>query len=257
MSPGRLTPRTLAGSTVRALDEGPLARKDMSPRKMANMNLIPKQLVVGLFTPFGLPGTVDQLTSEKINRAWAELASRHGYTQLQLSPDGAAANFLGATTDDGITIQPPVLQFRTSVRTTVEQAGDSAQDALKTLSRHLGARSFQQLGIKVIYWAVAPDNDGAAFVLNRVFARSDDALATLRGAGTLMAGAKFIVQEPKSVHTILVEPLVRDPKYLYLEVDTQFGGAADLDLIGARVKEVDLFLTRTLAGYLQGLAPGA
>ena len=219
------------------------------------MQLIPKQLVVGLFTPTGLPGTADQLTPDKINRAWAELASRHGYTQLQLAPDGTAANFLGATPEDGITIQPPLLQFRTSVRTTVEQAGDSAQDALKALTRQLGASSFQQLGVKVIIWAVAPDNDAAGFVLHRVFARSEDELAILSGAGSLMTGAKFIVRDAASVHTVLVEPLLRDPKFLFLEVDAQFAGAADLDRIVTRVKDVDVFLTRTVAGFLEGLGP--
>ena len=225
---------------------------------MRSMQLIPKHLVVGLFTTTGLPGTGDQLTTERINRAWAELASRYGYTQLQLSPDAAAANFLGATPEDGITIQPPLLQFRSSVRTTVAQAGDNAQDALKTLAYQLGAVNFQQLGVKVTYWAAAPDNDGPGFVLHRLFKRSEeeDELAGLKGGGTLMAGAKFIITDPSAGrYTVLVEPLLRDTKYVFLDVDAQSPGPADLDKIGARVKDVDQFLTRTLDRFLDRLTP--
>lgn len=220
------------------------------------MQLIPKLLVLGVFTPTGVAGTPDPVTPEKINRVWMELAPRLGYTQLQLSPDGAAGNFLGATADDGVTIQPPLLQFRTSIRMTVDQAADAAQSSMKVIERQLGATGFQQLGIKLVYWSAMADNDGAGFVLHRVFARSENDLAPLQGGGKLWTGAKFVVQHPSVAYTTLVEPLVRDPKYLYLDVDAQFVGPADLDRIPAQVKEVDDFLTHTVAGFLDGLTPG-
>lgn len=36
----------------------------------------------------------------------------HGYTQFQASPDQTAADFLGATPEIGVTIQPPLIQVR-------------------------------------------------------------------------------------------------------------------------------------------------
>jgi hypothetical protein len=226
------------------------------------MELIPKMLVAGVFSPTILPGTQNQITPEKINRAWVDLAGRHRYTQLQLSPDGAAANFLGATPQDGITIQPPILQFRSSVRTTVEQAGEDAQDAITAIARHLGAADIQQLGVKVVYWASLPDNDAPGFVLHRVFGRSEEDLAPLGSGGTLLTGAKFIIQHTPAVvggysYTLLVEPLLQDPKMLYLDLDAQFPGPADLGNVSGKVREVDQFLKRTVKEFLEGLGPHA
>jgi hypothetical protein len=227
------------------------------------MQLIPKLFVLGVFTPTGVAGTPDPITAEKINRVWVELAPRLGYTQLQLSTDGAAGNFLGPTPDDGVTIQPPLLQFRTSIRLTVDQAAEDAHSAMKVIARQIGATGFQQLGIKLVYWAAMADNDAAGFVLHRVFGRSEDDLAPLQGGGKLWTGAKFVVQHPSQdpsqpsvSYTTLVEPLLRDPRYLYLDVDAKFPGPADLDRIPAQVKEVHEFLSHTVAGFLDSLTPG-
>ncbi len=92
------------------------------------MELIPKALVVGVFAP-PPPSPTPIVTQEKINQVWAELAPRHGYRQLQFGPDGSAAQFLGATGDDGATIQLPLLQVRSRIATTAMNAADEAQHA--------------------------------------------------------------------------------------------------------------------------------
>lgn len=217
------------------------------------MNFIPKQVVVGVFTPSIMPGTADQPTPERINKAWAELAGRYRYSQLQLSPDGTAGNFLGATADDGITIQPPVIQYRSSVFVS-ENAGDTARDALSTLARHLGATGFQQLGIKLVYWVALPDNDAPGFVLRKIFGRTEAEFEGLRGgAQTLVAGAKFVLSENTSGYTVLVEPLLRDQKFLFVDVDAQFPGTIELDRIESRCRDVQQFATGTLNTFLEGL----
>ena len=75
------------------------------------MDLIPKAVIVGLFAP-PTPTPQGQVTADKLNRIWSDIGPSHGYTQFQLSPDQAAANFLGASPEIGVTIQPPLLQVR-------------------------------------------------------------------------------------------------------------------------------------------------
>jgi hypothetical protein len=217
------------------------------------MNLIPKVLVVGVFTTTGLPGTPDPVTKEKVTRIFADLSPRGGYTQLQMAADGSSAIFAGGSPDDAITIQPPIIQVRSSIRLTPKASAEWAEDALKTIAHGLSARQFAQLGVKLIYQASLDTRDGNAFVLGRLFGKSENDFDALRGGGTLFAGAKLIVRHEDVAYTVLIEPLLADPQYLYLDLDAQYPGPADLDNTEKRVDATERFLTETVKPYLDSL----
>src|SRR5438876_1184822 len=122
------------------------------------MELIPKALVVGVLAALQ-PTPGQAVTPEKLNRIWAEVAPRHGYRQLQLAPDGSAAQFFGATPADGATVQLPLIQVRTSINLGVANAADEAQDILKAIGNHLGIGQFFNLGIKHVFHGSVADND--------------------------------------------------------------------------------------------------
>jgi hypothetical protein len=216
------------------------------------MQLMPQALVVGLFTPTGLPGT-DPVTVEKISRIWSELAPMHGYTQLQIAADGSAATFGGPSVDDGITIAPPLIQVRDSIRLTTDQSGDRAQQAIKTIARHLGARQFDRLGVKVVYHAATANNDAVGLVMHRILQKSDEDLASLKEGGSIWAGVKYVVTNGGVQFTLLIEPLLKDQRLLYLDLDAQFGGAVDLDRIREKANDADRYVTQTLNRYLDSV----
>lgn len=88
------------------------------------MEMIPKAIVIGLFSSVGLSEDT-QPTTEKLSRVWTELAPTYGLTQLQLDPSGTAAVMEGPTA--GITVQPPLLQFRQPILQTPDRSADGAQ----------------------------------------------------------------------------------------------------------------------------------
>src|SRR5689334_23052018 len=105
------------------------------------MELIPKAIVVGLFMPPTLPGQ-SGVTADKLNRIWSDVGPSEGYTQFQMSPDQTAANFLGASPEVGLTIQPPLLQVRDLLGSpgrplTPHDAAQQIEDVVKTIARHL------------------------------------------------------------------------------------------------------------------------
>jgi hypothetical protein len=211
---------------------------------------------VGLFIPPpGVPGAAE-VTTEKLNRIWSELAPRYGYTQLQASPDGAAAQFLGASPDVGITIQPPLIQFRDAISMTPEQSAENAQDAIKTVARSLGTDQFFNLGVKHVYNAPLENNDAKGFILNKLVAGTE-ALEELNVGGESWAGITHVISQPQGVYTLNIEPLQADQmKSLFIDLDAQFPGPVTLDAIKDRAGDAKDFLTSNVVRYHRRNKPG-
>jgi hypothetical protein len=191
------------------------------------------------------------VTKEKINQIWAEVAPERGYTQLQAAPDGSQANFTGATADEGVTIQPPLIQFRSSIPITADRAAMDAESVMKTIARHLGVTQFFNLGIRHVYNVLVPDNDARAFVLGRILQKSPDDVAELEmGQGSLSGGVKFVIQYDTTTYTLVIEPLFSDMRHLYLDLDAQFPGPASLDDIASRARDAQAYVTQSVNRYL-------
>jgi len=217
------------------------------------MDLIPRAMVVGLFVPPALPGQ-PAATPEQINKIWSEVAPGR-YTQLQLSPDGAAAQFLGAVPDIGMTIQAPLIQVSDVINLTPAQSGETAQQLLHAVARHLGVTQFFNIGIKLVFHAPLADNDAKGFILNRVISRGGEIVEELLPAGgDVFAGVKVVASHPGGAHTLTVEPLVADQmKSLFIDLDSQFPGPATVDQVKAKVDEAHAYMTTSVSRYLERL----
>lgn len=219
------------------------------------VQLIPKALVVGVFVPpAGVPGA-SELTMDKLNRIWSEVAPEHGYVQLQSAPNGAAAQFLGTSPEIGVTIQPPLIQVRDLINLTPEQSAEKAEQVIKTIARVLGANQFFNLGVRHVYNVPLDNNDARGFVLNKMLA-GESSLEPLSLGGDAWGGVKAIVTSPSgSVYVLTVEPLQADEmKSLYVDLDAQFPGPlASLDAIADRAGDAKSFLTNDVNRYLDGL----
>lgn len=209
------------------------------------MELIPKAVVIGVFAALG-PGSAD---TEKINRIWAQLSRRMGYRQLIQTGEGAT--FVGSSGDDAFVIQPPLLQFRHPATLGVGNAADDAQACLKTAAEQLGATQFANLGIKHVFHAPAPENEARGYVQHQLLAKSDEELAALERGGSIWVGVKYGVEGPgDSVYTLVVEPFVVDPKFLFIDLDAQYPGQAELDRIVDRARDAERYITETVRPYL-------
>jgi hypothetical protein len=218
------------------------------------VELIPKAIVIGAFAPPAPPGQT-QINPERVNRIWSDIAPRYGFTQLQMAPDGANANFIGRTLDDGVTIQLPLLQVRTQIATTTEVAGESIQSMFASILRHLQIQQLFNVGIKLVYNAPMQDNDARNFVLRRLLRVDDDRLEDLAaGAQGLWGGVKYVVPQQDRQYTLTIEPLQSDEmRSLFIDLDAQFPGEASANSIAGRVGEVQTYLSGPVDRYLDGL----
>lgn len=219
------------------------------------MQLLPRALVVGGFVPPSPPGQ-QQVTADRLNRIWSEVAPTHGFTQFQIAPDQSSANLLGASPDDGVTIQPPLIQVRSTIKTTAQQAADSTESIFSVILRHLGVTKFFNLGIRHVYNVPLPDNDARSFVLRRVLSRDEDDLAELTaGSREPWGGVKYVIPLADRTYTVSIEPLQADQmRSIYLDLDTQFPGEAGIDSITGRARDARDYLTGPVDRYLDQLA---
>lgn len=217
------------------------------------MELQPQQLIVGIFTPpAGVPGGVD-VNPTRLNQVWSEISPHYGYRQYQLSPDGTGALILGSSEHERVTIQPPLIQFSDRVELTMGQSAEKAEAIIKTVARILNVEQFFNLGLRLIYHAALPDNDAAGFIMRGLLGRTEDDLSELRVGDRLWGGVKIGTNSAERQYTLVVEPLHRDPRFLYVDLDAQFPGAATLDSVTSREKDVEQYVSQAVKGFLDRL----
>lgn len=214
------------------------------------MELIPKVLVAGLFTPPpGVPGG-PQVTVDSLNRVWSEIAPMYGYRQYVLAPDGSGTQMTGASDDDAVIIQPPLLQIRDPISFNPAKSAEKAQSILRVIARHLGVGQFFNFAVRHVYHVPAPDRDGRTFVMTRLLGKTLDDIADLAGGGSAWIGMKMVVKHETSQYTLVIEPLQRDEQFVFIDLDVQFPGPLDLDQVTARAGEAEGYLRQAVSGYL-------
>lgn len=215
------------------------------------MDLIPKALVAGGLVP-PAPLGQQQVSADRINRIWAEVAPDHGFTQLQMAPDGTMASFLGRTPEDGLTIQPPLVQARRTISETPRSAAEAAQSVISVVARHLSATQIFNLGIRHIYVAPLADNDARSFALRRLLRTPEEELEDLATEPSrAWGGVKYVIPLVDRQYTLVIEPfLVEEMRSLYLDLDVQFPGATDVTSIASRAREAQEYLSGAVNRFL-------
>jgi hypothetical protein len=218
---------------------------------MTIVELIPKALVVGFFAPVQ-PGPNPPVTHEKITRIWAEVAPTSAYRQLQVAPDGSAAQFLGDTPDEGASIQLPLVQVRSRIGLTVDQSIDQTYMVMKAIARHLSLTQVFNIGVKQVFHGLAPDNDARTFVLNRILSKSEDELGELQAGEGLWGGVKFVAPTADGAqYALTIEPLQADNKFIFIDLDVQFpGGPWPIDAVKERAKDAENYMSGAVRNYL-------
>lgn len=214
------------------------------------MEFVPKLFVAGIYMG---PPTQEQINRQRLNQVWADVAGKYDdFMQLQVSPDGRAAEFSGQTPEEGVSIQPPLVQVRDAIRLTADQSAERAADIFRTVARHLSIGQYFNLGVKHIYHFAPPSNDARAF-MHDILGKTEDDLADL-GQG-VVPGVKYYVPNPNSGQPpwmVEIEPLLSDPegRTVIVSVDAQFGGPIGLDAIALRCREARDFVETGVKRYI-------
>jgi hypothetical protein len=216
------------------------------------MEFVPKALIVGVFAAVA-PGAA---STDAVNRIWMQLSRRMGYRQLIQGGEGGAQFVTSG--DDAFVIQPPLLQFRSPVTMGWGQAAEDAQACIKTAAEQLGATQFANLGIKHVAHATAPNGDARAYVQHQLLPSSNEGLEMLVRGGTGWVGVKYGIEDADgTVSALVIEPFIADQKFVFVDLDTQHQGQADIDRITDRAGDAERFLTETVRPYLEGAAGSA
>lgn len=216
--------------------------------------MIPKFFVAGLFMPPPFPGT-DTVTKDKLNRIWADVSNLFPYQGIQFAPGFDGAQLIGAHPEEGVTIQPPLLQVRDLVDLAPEQSLDKARTVLKIIARHVGVAQFFNLGIKFVYHVPAPNGDARQF-LHSFLLHEPDQLAILAQGGSLWAGGKYVIEHPDLTHTVVVEPFQADNRYVFIDLDTQWPGPFEPDQVQERGTEALRFLQQGVRAFIERASGG-
>ena len=221
----------------------------------ALVEMIPQLLIVGVIAPtIGIDGgTV--VTTEKLNRVWSDVAPRHGYRTLEQAPDGSAAKMRGVSNDDALLIQPPLIQVRDTMIRGAERAAAEAEEILKAVSHHLGAREFFNLGVRHVYHAPAPNRDAISFVLANLLGKTGDEFQDLQIGDSFWVGFKSVSNFNNSTYTLIIDPLVADNDYLYIDLDIQIMEPTNLENIQAKAGDAVNYLQNKVVRHLDSLTP--
>lgn len=223
------------------------------------MDLIARALIVGSVLPAAPPGVtqpgVPEITFDKMNRIFGEVASRFGYRSFQSNPEGTSGQIQKTTPGNAVVIQPGLLQVQDTVERTPELATDQVEDVFQIAAQHLQIMEVLQLGVKWVFNLPIPSRDAAGFVLHHLVRRSEDDLAELSLGGTVWAGTKFVTSSVSgdAQYTVLIEPLVADMTQLYLDVDANFPGSQTLDRVKERAIDVLQYVRTPLKNYIERL----
>jgi hypothetical protein len=213
------------------------------------VEFIPKVLIVGV-----LAATRPEAAStEVVNKIWMQLSRRMGYRQLIQGGEGGAQFVTSG--DDAFIIQPPLLQFRSSAPMGFAKAAEDAQACLKVAGEQLGATQFANLGIKHVVWATAPNSDARAYIQHQLLPSAQEPLSILERGGPGWVGVKYgLTAADGATYTLVIEPLVRDNKYVFVDLDSQEEGQAELDRITDRAGDAHRYMMDTVRPYLEQTA---
>ncbi len=223
------------------------------------MDLITKHLVVGVALPvappgFQIPGT-PEITFDRLNHIFGEVATAFGYRNFQSAPEGNTAQIFGATPEQLINVQPGLIQVQEPIELSPERAAEKAQKVVKIAAKHLGLGQIFGFGIKWISHLPITSNDARAFVIDHIYSQSDEALSALGLGGHQWAGMKYVTQAVDSnvQYTLVIEPLHADPTQLFIDVDANYGPGVGLDDIEAKAGEVLEYVRVPVKNYLDKL----
>ena len=217
-----------------------------------------RNLVIGVVVPSAVPGVpmqgAPEVTFDRLNHIFGEVASAFGYRNFQSSPEGNAGQILGAVPTSNITIQPGLIQVMDAVDLTAARSAEKAHKVLQIVAKHLKVTTVLQIGVKWLLHAPVSSRDAVTFVREAMTSQSEADLSALGLGGDQYLGLKYVSNDvPRTkVYTLTIEPLQADKTQLYIDIDTAFVGASLSD-VEQKAKEAHEYVDVAVKQYLEKL----
>jgi hypothetical protein len=183
---------------------------------------------------------------EALQRAFFDISRFRRYQHLGFLADGGSAQFTNSP-DDRILVQPDLIQVALPVESTMQRAREDALGVVGPVVDRLQLRDFVQVGINVTAHVPLPPplQSAREFVDQRFVARGEhvDEL----GSGFFVGGLKYrsadATAQPAREDVLLVEPLLADDKFIWLNYDVgRFGAFAGTDSLGEWIDDAFSFI---------------
>ncbi len=222
------------------------------------MEFIPQVIVTGGYMTPPEVQTGQKVGQDKLLKIYSEIREAgFAYQAFQLEGDDSGATMQGQPLGELVTVRPPLVQVQSILTegSTIDAAGRKTQRLTEIVARVLGVAEILQLGIRIIFHAALPSNDGRDFMLGKVLSAGNQHLDELRMGAEIWGGVKYYVAHPRGTYTFNVEPAIADEmKSLYIEMDAQFPGTHSPSEVLDRVEEVSDYVKTRLGSYLDKLA---
>ena len=208
-----------------------------------------RQLVVGLVPqPTQIPPA--PFAREDLQRAFFDVTREHPYQQFAFLPGDSGAEFANSV-EDGVAVQPALIQVRTPVDLTPERAREKAIDVVRVLRKRLAIASFLLCGIKVVAHVPAP-GEARTFVAERLM-REAERIEEL-GPHYFAGGLKYRSLEDEGLveGVLLVEPLIQDDKLIFIDYDIQRRTPSDGSQLGEWIDDAFAFVRGPAIQLLKG-----
>jgi hypothetical protein len=106
------------------------------------------------------------------------------------------------------------------------------------------------MGVKHVYHAAPAGGDAVDFVRQRLVGKAD--FGVLESDGSLWVGIKVAVSRgDQSQFTLVIEPLLADTRFLFVDLDAQFPGTSTIDSIKKRAALAERYLVDDVRRYLE------
>ena len=162
---------------------------------------------------------------EDLQKVFFDVSRDFPYSQFGLLPGDQGAQFVNPPSDR-VLLQPQLLQVLSPIgsaggETTAERAREKAIAVLGSATERLRIQQFLGCGIKIIANVPAPDGGARDFVATRLFSQAEH--TDLLGSGFFGGGIKALRLDDNNakVEVLLIEPLLLDDHYIYVDYDVQ------------------------------------
>ena len=179
---------------------------------------------------------------EDLERIFMEVSRTYPYSQFGLLPAEQGAQLLNPP-DDRILIQPVLLQVNTPIQSTAALIREKAVAVFRVITDRLKISRFIQLGIKVVAHVPAPPGGAKEFIADRLLGQGERSKEL--GPDFFVGGVKFrrIDPEAQQEHILLIEPLIADDDFIWIDYDVQRAGPFEgLDSVGPAVDDAFTFV---------------
>jgi hypothetical protein len=224
---------------------------------MASMEPLFNGVIVGLVpSPTQMPPV--PFEREDLQRVFFDVSKDFPYSQFGILPGDQGAQFLNPP-EDRVLLQPSLIQVSAPIGTgshdtTAERAREKAVTVLRTSAERLSLNQFLQCGVKVIAWVPSPEGGAHSYVADHLFRQAEKTQEL--GEGFVGGGIKLWRFDQANggqvIELVLIEPLLANDDYIYVEYDIQRHYALDdLDMLGPWIDSAFKFVRERAMTFLE------